>query len=64
MRVRRHCSLKRAALLSVAPTKPFTVARDGFLLHAAVAFRAHQRAHIEGLCRYGTSVGAECEASG
>ena len=38
-------TLKRAALVSVAPTKPFTVARDGFSLDAlcVVWYRVCQR---------------------
>ena len=32
--------------------KPFTVARDGFSLNAAVSCQAHQRNKLERLCRY------------
>jgi len=32
--------------------KPFTVARDGFSLNAAVSCQAHQRKKLERLCRY------------
>jgi len=42
-------------LLPSAPTrasKPFTVARDGFSLNAAVSCQAHQRSKLERLCRY------------
>ena len=35
--------------------KPFTVARDGFSLNAAVACAPHQRDRLERLCRYITS---------
>ncbi len=34
-------------------SKPFTVARDGFSLNAAVSCQAHQRNKLERLCRYG-----------
>ncbi len=33
-------------------SKPFTVARDGFSLNAAVSCQAHQRTKLERLCRY------------
>lgn len=33
-------------------SKPFTVARDGFSLNAAVSCQAHQRSKLERLCRY------------
>lgn len=32
--------------------KPFTVVRDGFSLHAAVAFATHEHESAERLCRY------------
>ena len=35
-----------------APSKPFTVARDGFSLNCAVACEAHERAKLERICRY------------
>ena len=34
------------------PAKPFTAARDGFSLNAAVACRADERRKLERLCRY------------
>ena len=37
---------------SATPSKPFTVARDGFSLNAAVSCQAHQRKKLERLCRY------------
>jgi len=43
--------LALAAATSSVP-KPFTVARDGFSLNAAVACAPHQRDRIERLCRY------------
>ena len=43
--------LAPAAATSSVP-KPFTVARDGFSLNAAVACAPHQRDRIERLCRY------------
>ena len=33
-------------------SKPFTVARDGFSLNAAVSCQANQRSKLERLCRY------------
>ncbi len=42
--------LAPAAATSSVP-KPFTVARDGFSLNAAVACAPHQRDRIERLCR-------------
>ncbi len=35
-----------------APSKPFTVSRDGFSLNAAVACQSHQRDRLERVCRY------------
>ena len=37
---------------SPTPTKPFTVARDGFSVNCAVACEAHDRAKLERVCRY------------
>ena len=37
---------------SASTSKPFTVARDGFSLNAAVSCQAHQRTKLERLCRY------------
>ena len=34
------------------PSKPFTVARDGFSLNAALACEPHQRDQLERVCRY------------
>ena len=52
---RKALTLKQAAPRSPSTVpKPFTVARDGFSLNAAVAFAAHQREGIERLCRYVT----------
>ena len=49
---RKALTLKLAAPRSPSTVpKPFTVARDGFSLNAAVAFAAHQREGIERLCR-------------
>ena len=49
---RRALTLKLAAPRSPSTVpKPFTVARDGCSLNAAVAFAAHQREGIERLCR-------------
>ncbi len=50
---RKALTLKLAAPKSPSTVpKPFTVARDGFSLNAAVAFAAHEREGIERLCRY------------
>ena len=50
---RKALTLKLAAPRSPSTVpKPFTVARDGFSLNAAVAFAAHEREGIERLCRY------------
>ena len=35
-----------------APIKPFTAARDGFSLNAAVGCEAHERDKLERVCRY------------
>jgi ribosomal protein S27E len=52
---RKALTLKLAAPKSPSTVpKPFTVARDGFSLNAAVAFAAHEREGIERLCRYVT----------
>ena len=52
---RKALTLKQAAPRSPSTVrKPFTVARDGFSLNAAVAFAAYQREGIERLCRYVT----------
>ena len=52
---RKALTLKLAAPRSPSTVpKPFTVARDGFSLNAAVAFAAHEREGIERLCRYVT----------
>ncbi len=52
---RKALTLKQAAPRSQSTVpKPFTVARDGFSLNAAVAFAADQREGIERLCRYVT----------
>ena len=49
---RKALTLKLAAPRSPSTVpKPFTVARDGFSLNAAVAFAAHKREGIERLCR-------------
>ena len=49
---RKALTLKLAAPRSPSTVpKPFTVARDGFSLNAAVAFAAHEREGIERLCR-------------
>jgi hypothetical protein len=46
-------TLKLAALaVTSSVPKPFTVARDGFSLNAAVVCAPHQRDRIERLCRY------------
>ena len=34
------------------PSKPFTIARDGFSLNCAVGCEAHERAKLERVCRY------------
>ena len=53
-----HAGRKLLTLELAAPAatssvpKPFTVARDGFSLNAAVACAPHQRDRIERLCRY------------
>ena len=60
-------TLKRAAAAAPSTafvTKPFTVQRDGFSLplyrgRGSVAFKAHQRERIEGLCRYITGPRAD-----
>ena len=50
---RKALTLKLAAPVAAsAVPKPFTVARDGFSLNAAVACAPHQRERIERLCRY------------
>ena len=41
-----------ASATSAGTVKPFTVARDGFSLNAAVSGQAHQRNKLERLCRY------------
>jgi len=49
---RKVLTLKRAAPAATSSVpKPFTVARDGFSLNAAVACAPHQRDRIERLCR-------------
>ena len=46
-------TLRNPASATPAGTvKPFTVARDGFSLNAAVSCQAHQRNKLERLCRY------------
>ena len=35
-----------------APSKPFTAARDGFSINAAVGCEAHDRTKLERVCRY------------
>ena len=43
----------RAAMSDDATSsKPFTAARDGFSLNAAVGCEAHQRDQLERVCRY------------
>jgi hypothetical protein len=50
---RQVLTLKLApAAATSSVSKPFTVARDGFSLNAAVACAAHQRERVERLCRY------------
>ncbi len=50
---RKLLTLKLAAAAATSSVpKPFTVARDGFSLNAAVACAPHQRDRIERLCRY------------
>ena len=46
----RNPEEQRAVVLSFVSA----LARDGFSLNAAVAFKAHQHERIEGLCRYVT----------
>jgi len=49
----RVLTLRNPVTTTPASTsKPFTVARDGFSLNAAVSCQAHQRAKLERLCRY------------
>ena len=36
----------------VAPSKPFTAARDGFSINAAVGCESHERSKLERVCRY------------
>jgi hypothetical protein len=49
---RQVLTLKLAAPVATSSVpKPFTVARDGFSLNAAVACAPHQRDRIERLCR-------------
>ena len=56
-------TLKLAALSTATVTKAFTVERDGFSLplseEGSVAFKAHQRERIDGLCRYFTGPRAD-----
>ncbi len=33
-------------------SKPFTAARDGFSINAAVGCEAHERSKLERVCRY------------
>ena len=50
---RRVLTLRNPVSATAAGTaKPFTVARDGFSLNAAVSCQAHQRSKLERLCRY------------
>jgi hypothetical protein len=50
---RKVLTLKLAAPAAMSSVpKPFTVAREGFSLNAAVACAPHQRERIERLCRY------------
>ena len=49
---RKVLTLKLAAPAATSVPKPFTVARGGFSLNAAVACAPHQRDRIERLCRY------------
>ena len=50
---RKALTLKLAAPPATSSVpKPFTVARDGFSLNAAVACAPHQRERIARLCRY------------
>jgi len=49
----RVLTLRNPVTTTPASTsKPFTVARDGFSLNAAVSCQAHQRTKLERLCRY------------
>ena len=48
----RLLTLRNPLSSTPASTKPFTAARDGFSLNAAVACQAHQRDKLERLCRY------------
>jgi len=49
----RVLTLRNPGTTTPASTsKPFTVARDGFSLNAAVSCQAHQRTKLERLCRY------------
>lgn len=49
----RVLTLRNPVTTTPASTsKPFTVARDGFSLNAAVSCQAHQHAKLERLCRY------------
>ena len=49
----RVLTLRNSVSATAASTaKPFTVARDGFSLNAAVRCQAHQRKKLERLCRY------------
>ena len=50
---RKTLTLRQPGMESTAPSpKPFTVARDGFSLNAAVSCQPHERHKLERLCRY------------
>jgi hypothetical protein len=51
---RRTMTLHDPTMVAVpsAPSKPFTVSRDGFSLNASVACQSHQRDRLERVCRY------------